>query len=163
MNAVQVAFARHYADVRRRLNGGNQTKPAVTVKLFRPEPEHREEPAETKRIYAGVPPRLRGRSCYKGPIGPVRPARDVLMVATPMAGAEIVRDVAIKHGVTIGAMKSHLRQRRLILARHEAMWRLHTELHWSYVKIGNFMGGRDHTTALHGVRAHEARMSAEVA
>ena len=44
---------------------------------------------------------------------------------------------------------------QIVRARHELMYRLSIELHWSLSEIGNRLG-RDHTTVLSGIRRHAA-------
>ena len=44
--------------------------------------------------------------------------------------------------------------------RQEAMWRMKQTGKWSLPQMGRFLGGRDHTTILAGVRAHQARIDA---
>lgn len=72
-------------------------------------------------------------------------------------GAQILYDVSIEHGVSITDIKSARRQQHVVRARHKAMYRLATETLMSYPAIGRFLGGRDHTTVLHGYRAHMKR------
>lgn len=73
-------------------------------------------------------------------------------------GAEIVREVAIKHGVRVAHMKGESRTAHLVRARQEAFYRLYGECaHLSMPAIGRFMGGRDHTTVLHGIKEHARR------
>lgn len=73
----------------------------------------------------------------------------------------IVAEVASKHGFTFDEMTSARRQRDLVIARQEAMWRCKKETPYSLPRIGTFFGGRDHTTVLHAVRRHEERMARE--
>ena len=44
--------------------------------------------------------------------------------------------------------------------RQEAMWRMKQTGKWSLPQMGRFLGGRDHTTILAGVRAHQTRIDA---
>lgn len=68
----------------------------------------------------------------------------------------------LKHrGVSQAELLSPTRRRKIAHARQHAMWLLRQE-GYSYPQIGRAFGGRDHTTALHGVRAHEARANADV-
>ena len=53
----------------------------------------------------------------------------------------------------LGECKRHV----FVVARHEAMRRLRDELGWSFPRIARFMGRKDHTTAIHGVRAARER------
>lgn len=71
---------------------------------------------------------------------------------------EIIEETAAKHGVSIVDIKSRRRARHLVLARHEAMWRARHETPHSYPLIGRWMGGRDHTTVIHGVNKHQSRI-----
>jgi len=94
--------------------------------------------------------------------------RDVLNVASPapqaskrMPGASmwrnIVAEVCRKHGTTIYEIIGQQRGRGIVLARHEAFYRLATETTMSMTQIGRHLGDRDHTTVLAGVRRHKER------
>jgi len=67
----------------------------------------------------------------------------------------IALEVAVKHEITVEEMAGPKRQPRQIHPRHEAMFKMR-KVGYSYSEIGRFFG-RDHTTVMHGVRAHEAR------
>jgi chromosomal replication initiator protein len=75
-------------------------------------------------------------------------------------GNRIIGEVALKHNVTVLELKSPRREKRITLARHEACYRLKNETSLSLPQIGKLLGGRDHTTVLHGARRIE-RMIAE--
>lgn len=81
--------------------------------------------------------------------------------------AEIADDVARRHGVSVGDLKSPARYRHIVRARQEAMYLAYQERRpdgrrvYSLLQIGRWFGGRDHTTALFGVRRHEGRLAAE--
>jgi hypothetical protein len=69
--------------------------------------------------------------------------------------ADIVREVAAKHGLPEKMILSQCRQRAYAWPRQEAYYRIITECpHISYPEAGRRLGGKDHTTVLHGVRAH---------
>lgn len=70
---------------------------------------------------------------------------------------KIVREVSRKHGVSIIDILSTRRCREYVEARYEAMYRMRHETTMSYPQIGRRLGGRDHTTVLHGVREHARR------
>lgn len=72
----------------------------------------------------------------------------------------ICEDVARKHRTTFLELRSHRRHRAVNLARQEAMWRCRHETTASLPMIGRVLGHRDHTTILHGVRRHQARIDA---
>lgn len=67
---------------------------------------------------------------------------------------EIARQVAAKHGLTVFDLEGDNRTRRYCAARHEAMWRMSTELGLSLASLAKKFGGRDHTTLMHGIRSH---------
>ena len=76
--------------------------------------------------------------------------------------ADIVRETAAKHGLSVAVLLGHCRQRAYAWPRQEAMYRVFTECpHISYPEAGRRLGGRDHTTILHGVRAHCKRNGIE--
>jgi hypothetical protein len=69
--------------------------------------------------------------------------------------ADIVRETAAKHGLSVNDLLSQCRRRAYAWPRQEAMYRVFTECpHVSYPEAGRRLGGRDHTTILHGVKAH---------
>lgn len=73
--------------------------------------------------------------------------------------ANILREVADKYGLTVAALTGQQRFRHIAQPRQEAYYRAFTECpHCSYPEIARRIGGRDHTTILHGVRAHGARI-----
>lgn len=73
----------------------------------------------------------------------------------------ILAAVAFKHGISVNDLKAKRRDRLAVQARHEAMWRVKNKTLFSLPKIGRVFGGRDHTTVLHAIRKHEARMAEE--
>ena len=72
----------------------------------------------------------------------------------------IVKQEAEKAGVCREDIFADDRTRQAIIARHSVMHRLRVELGWSLGQIGQHLG-RDHTTILHGIRAHKRRMKEE--
>lgn len=83
--------------------------------------------------------------------------------ANPFEWKHIIQEVCDKHGVTFAEAISARREQRFVWARNEAYYRLATELGMSLPKIGHRLGGRDHTSVLHGLRRFEERMKAEAA
>lgn len=71
---------------------------------------------------------------------------------------EIIDCAAIKYGFTSAQIIGPDRMKWLSHARQEAMCVAY-EAGFSLPLIGRVMGGRDHTTILHGVHAHRARMA----
>jgi len=92
-------------------------------------------------------------------------------VQPPMSGAtgkdlfrEIAREVGARYGVSVEDIEGKRRFRMLVHARQEVAWRLYSARHPSGVRrfsmpqIGAWLGGRNHTTILHAIRAHEQRI-----
>lgn len=71
----------------------------------------------------------------------------------------ILREVAAKHEMAPGLVRSENCWRAVAVARQEFMWRARKETRFSLPQIGAFIG-RDHTTVLHGIRRHEERIAA---
>lgn len=74
---------------------------------------------------------------------------------------QIVAEVAERHGITINLMFSHSRQEKLSLARHEAMYEAYREAGATLPQIALVMR-RDHTSVLHGIRQHQARLEGRI-
>jgi hypothetical protein len=84
----------------------------------------------------------------------------VLRMPTPKKPWKtFVREVAHRHGLTLDDLVGPARSRKISGPRQEAMWVLHQQKRWSLPTIGEFLGGRDHTTILHGVRRHAKRLA----
>lgn len=119
------------------------------------------EPAKPKRRVMLAPPK---------PVEPPKEQpRDVIDLVTnakllrqPTPWKRIVEEVCIAHQVSKPELLGSQRERRIVLARHEAMYRMKTETVMSLPQIGRRLGGKDHTTVLHGIRCHEARMVGQV-
>lgn len=74
--------------------------------------------------------------------------------------AAIKNEVADKHGITVHDLESAIRHQRVCKARFEAMYRCRHETLASLPQIGRAFGNRDHTTVIHGIRRHQARIEA---
>lgn len=70
---------------------------------------------------------------------------------------EICNDVCITHDVTLDELKGRSMIRAVAWPRQDAM-RLLALAGYSQQEIGRYLGRRDHTTVLHGIRASEARL-----
>lgn len=115
--------------------------------------------AELIRHYASVRDRL-----MNAPPPPVVQRRFVMRVPKSRrdpqtAWAAIVREVADAAGVNEKDLIENVRRsNRLSVVRFECYYRIKTEMTMpdgsapSYPLIGRWMGGRDHTTIMHGVR-----------
>jgi chromosomal replication initiator protein len=73
--------------------------------------------------------------------------------------AQITEAFAEEHRVSVRELKSDCKRWYISRPRQALMHRLYATGRWSLPQIGRFFG-RDHTTVLHGIRAHEARQAA---
>lgn len=64
---------------------------------------------------------------------------------------DIFREVAQHFSIDQRAIKGRGRSRNVVLPRQVAMYLLREETDASLVEIGAFLGGRDHTTVMHGI------------
>jgi chromosomal replication initiation ATPase DnaA len=70
----------------------------------------------------------------------------------------ILLAVAIRHGLTIEELTGPGQFREVAWPRQEAMWLMYKTGRYSLPQIGRYLGGRDHTTVLYGIRRHQARL-----
>jgi Bacterial dnaA protein helix-turn-helix len=91
--------------------------------------------------------------------GPKETALEQVLVETPGLSRFriIIDECAKRYGVGIADIMGDRRNVLAVAARHEAMYRLRHETTMSLPQIGKKLG-RDHTSVLHGVRSHEARI-----
>ncbi|OGC57156.1 hypothetical protein A3H26_02395 [candidate division WWE3 bacterium RIFCSPLOWO2_12_FULL_36_10] len=68
---------------------------------------------------------------------------------------QIIRAVCTYYSVKIPDIKGERRTKDLVVPRHMTMYLIHNLTQTPYMGIGEFMGGRDHTTIMHGVRKVE--------
>lgn len=64
---------------------------------------------------------------------------------------DIIQYVCNYYKIKTTQLKGPKRDASLVKARQVTMYLLYTELKLTYVEIGNLLGGRDHTTIMHGV------------
>lgn len=76
---------------------------------------------------------------------------------------EIARLVARHFGLKVSELKSPQRQRSLVAARSVAMYLARQLTSASLNEIGEYFGGRDHTTVLHGCRKTEKLLTRDIA
>jgi len=69
----------------------------------------------------------------------------------------ILKMVAKNHGIDPETIQGGSRFKKVIFARHEFWYRVHTELGYSFARIGR-LENKDHTTILHGTAKHAARV-----
>ncbi|MDW7981379.1 MAG: chromosomal replication initiator protein DnaA [Thermomicrobium sp.] len=73
---------------------------------------------------------------------------------------ELVLDVVCRHfRVSLAELVGSSRRREVVVPRQVAMYLLRDELGLSLVEIGQRLGGRDHTTVLHGVEKVEQALA----
>ena len=71
----------------------------------------------------------------------------------------IMCEVADKYGLCLVDLIGPSRERKLAWPRQEIFWRCANETKASLPQIGRELG-RDHTTVIHGIRKHQARIEA---
>ena len=73
---------------------------------------------------------------------------------------DVIKDrICEKYGVTRLELEGKQRCKRLTWPRHEAFYRASKETKASLPEIGRAFGGRDHTTVMHGIKAHARRIN----
>lgn len=97
------------------------------------------------------------RSLWHGDLRFVAQLDDPEQPTERVSMAAILALVAVKHDLTVHELRGVGRARRVSRPRQEAMALMHATGLFSLPQIGMFLGDRDHTTVLHGVRAHTAR------
>jgi chromosomal replication initiation ATPase DnaA len=73
--------------------------------------------------------------------------------------ASVAYRVASLYGLTVDDLRGRARERNIAHPRQHFMHGARDAGH-SLPAIGRYLGGRDHTTVLHGARAHELRAEA---
>lgn len=87
-----------------------------------------------------------------------RANRDILFIATPqdakvpMLVKDIIREASEKSGIPVNDLKSQRRAKHISRVRHYIFWRCRRDTLRSFPEIGKELGGRDHTTVIHGER-----------
>jgi len=71
---------------------------------------------------------------------------------------DILRNVSSFYGVSLEDLKSRSRKNEIVKPRQIAMYLMRSEIKSSFPSIGSWLGGRDHTTAMH---AHD-KISKEI-
>lgn len=81
----------------------------------------------------------------------------------PPSVNEIIRAVSAECRVSVIDIVSARCAKKVVLPRHIAMLLARRLTHLSMSQIGQRMGGRDHTTILHGVRSIEQKLASDPA
>ncbi|MBP9827238.1 chromosomal replication initiator protein DnaA [Candidatus Saccharibacteria bacterium] len=63
---------------------------------------------------------------------------------------QVLTETALYYGVSIEDLTGKRRNKDIVMPRQIAMYLLRSELDLSYPQIGGHLGGRDHTTVMHG-------------
>lgn len=73
-------------------------------------------------------------------------------------GIQILRQVAVAAGVTVGDIQGPNRSRPIVMIRHFAMWLIRRETNLSLTQIGRLFN-LDHTSVLYGINRWENHWS----
>jgi len=79
----------------------------------------------------------------------------------PITIKRILEIVSVEYNVTILDLISQRRQRAIVIPRQVVMWLARTCTLRGLPAIGRHLGGRDHTTVMHGVRKIEQLRAAD--
>lgn len=82
---------------------------------------------------------------------------------TPPSVPELLEIVARFYNLTVEELKGPARSRRIVLPRQIAMYLLREEAGLSFPQIGSELGGRDHSTVMHGHEKIAARIARDEA
>lgn len=72
--------------------------------------------------------------------------------------SDIIERTAKAHGLKASDLLCASRSRALVYPRFEAMYQAAAQTQLSYPQIGRAFAGRDHSTVMHGIRAHAQRL-----
>lgn len=126
--------------VTRTLAGSSRPTPAIIV---RPSWERKQPRLIASGAFRVVTP---------GRLGPA-------LRAIPGTMRGICMGVAQKYGLSLEALRGPQRTPRIAHPRQEAMYLMYASGRFSTTQIGVFLGDRDHTTVIHGIKAHAKRMA----
>jgi len=143
--SIEASMKAHYAEVRNRLRNPQKRPPLVAMAL----------PA----------PQVRPVNAIAAPVEPVWPKQHKpapydhceTNAGMPKTAKMIIAEVALKHKVPASAIIGPHRQPPVVAARHEAAFRIVTELGLTFPAAGRRLGNRDHTTILASVKRHIER------
>ncbi len=117
--------------------------------------------AEDTRTLEGLLLRMITQAATSGNQLTMDLARRIIGVSTDerrehLHAEDIIKAVCTFFMIKQTQLKGPKRDASLVTARHVCMYLLKNELGLTYVDIGNQLGGRDHTTIMHGVDKIEA-------
>lgn len=88
------------------------------------------------------------------------PIRDIIWLpGRRVTAKEIISEVAQRRKLSVTELLSPSRKHVIAHARQEAMWEIHSRLGRSLPWIAQTLHLKDHTTVLHGIRAHARRLA----
>lgn len=137
-----MGLTEHYKAVRARLNAGARILPPKPPEPPKAPPKPPEPPPE--------PPKALPK------IDMAEAHRIIAARLDEPRWRRIMRDVCERHNVTHQELIARIKTNRMIEPRLEAYWRLR-EVGYSFKRIGQLMGGRDHTTVIHGIKVYAKR------
>ncbi|MFZ5424415.1 MAG: chromosomal replication initiator protein DnaA [Patescibacteria group bacterium] len=74
---------------------------------------------------------------------------------------QIIKTVCNYYSIRLTDIKGKRRTKNIVLPRQVAMYLIHNMTETPYMSIGEILGGRDHTTIMHGVRKVEEEVEFE--
>lgn len=74
---------------------------------------------------------------------------------------DVISSICEFYGIKMTQLKGIKRDAKLVRARQACMYVLKKETGLTYAEIGNLLGGRDHTTIMHGVEKIEGLLGAQ--
>lgn len=87
----------------------------------------------------------------------VRRVHELAKEARRRAPEAILKDVARKYHVAAEELTGTSRRPTVCKARDHAVFRFRQALKWSWNEIGEYFGGRDHSTVMSAAGRHAAR------
>jgi chromosomal replication initiator protein len=81
--------------------------------------------------------------------------QSIKIAAKPINLNQILKVVSSYYNVSITDIKSKRRTQDLVIPRQMSMYLLYELTQTPYITIGELLGGRDHTTIMHGVKKVE--------
>ena len=143
MNVEPRELGRHYRNVRKRLMQPPKPRPPEPQLPRPPEPQLPRPPE----------PQLKPSVTWvMWPCVAIGVKRMRFEIEPVISVREIVRIVAGYYGVAVNDLQSQCRTRPLVDARHVAIYLAREMTPKSFPLIAAALGGRDHTTAMHGYR-----------
>lgn len=92
------------------------------------------------------------------PVVVIEPPPEPRRISSMCIHDQIISRVAAEHDLDFDDIVGPRLDRRVTRARHHAMAELHALGTYHLRQISDFLGRKDHTTIIHGVRAHHERL-----